>query len=142
MTQATQVTATRVLKPWRLALQALSFVLLVLTLMAIATRGPLADETDEAATFVRGFGDHALATLSDPTLDEEARSREFRRLLTDGFHLDLIGRFVLGRYWRRASKEQKNDYIRLFGQFIAKNYSTKLGGYSGEKLKILNEKPH
>ena len=73
MTQGKQVTKTLVLKPWRYAAQALSLVLLVLILMAISARGLLADDSDDAAVFVRSFGDHALATLSDRTLDDEAR---------------------------------------------------------------------
>ena len=53
----------------------------------------------------------------------------------------MVGRFALGRYWRQASREQKNDYIKLFGQFVVQTYASKLGGYSGEALKILSETP-
>ena len=107
MTRLPEVTQTRVLTTWRRSALLLSSVLLVLAMMAAMAREPLADEGQEAANFVRGFSDQALTMLSDETLDSEARTQEFRRLLTAGFHLQLIGRFVLGRHWRGASESER-----------------------------------
>ena len=87
-----------VLKSWRRTALMLSAVLLVLTLLAAATRGTQAGAPDEAAQFVRVFGDEAIAMLSDPALSPDEREREFRQLLTEGFHLEVIARFVLGRH--------------------------------------------
>ncbi len=91
MTRLPQMTQTRLLTTWRRMALLLSSVLLVLAMMAAMARSPLADKGQEAADFVRGFSDQALTMLSDESLDSEARTREFRRLLTAGFHLELIG---------------------------------------------------
>ncbi len=136
MTRLPEVTQTRVLTTWRRTMLLLSSVLLVLAMMAAMTRNPLADDGQEAANFVRGFSDQALTMLSDETLDSEARTREFRRLLTAGFHLELIGRFVLGRHWRRASESERAEFGQLFEDYIVASYARQLGEYGGEQLVI------
>ena len=44
--------------------------------------------------------------LADPALTEQERISEFRRILVAAFDLPTIARFVLGRYWRRATTEE------------------------------------
>lgn len=144
MTKATQATDVLVRKSWRRQTLALFSVLLVLAMMALFVRGSRADEAAqaaEAATFVRGFSDQALATLSDQTLDEEAQAREFRRLLTTGFQLDVIGRFVLGRHWRQASESERAEFTQLFEDYIVASYARQLSGFSGEQLVIEGGRP-
>lgn len=123
-------------KSWRRTVMVLSTILLVLALAAAVARSPLSDEADGAARFVRGFGDQAIAMLSDPALGSQEREREFRRLLTKGFHLDAIGRFVLGRHWRRASEEQRREFQKLFEDYFIASYARQISGYAGEQLLV------
>ncbi len=130
------MTNALVLKSWRHSVLMLSTILLVLVFLAALTRGSLAGDDEDAAQFVRGFGEQAIAMLSDPALAPEDREREFRRLLTDGFHLELIGRFVLGRHWRRANDEERAEFQRLFEDYVVASYARQLGNYAGEQLVI------
>ena len=130
------MTNALVLKSWRRPVLMLSTILLVLVFLAALTRGSLAGDDEDAAQFVRSFGDQAIAMLSDPVLAPEDREREFRRLLTDGFHLELIGRFVLGRHWRRASDEERAEFQRLFEDYVVASYAQQLANYAGEQLVI------
>jgi len=130
------MTNALVLKSWRRPVLMLSTILLVLVFLAALTRGSLAGDDEDAAQFVRSFGDQAIAMLSDPALGPEDREREFRRLLTDGFHLELIGRFVLGRHWRRASDEERAEFQRLFEDYVVASYAQQLANYAGEQLVI------
>ncbi len=141
MTRLPEVTQTRVLTTWRRTMLLLSSVLLVLAMMAAMARNPLADDGQEAADFVRGFSDQALTMLSDESLDSAARTREFRRLLTAGFHLELIGKFVLGRHWRRASESERSEFSQLFEDYIVASYARQLGEYGGEQLVIDGGRP-
>jgi phospholipid transport system substrate-binding protein len=141
MTRLPQVTQTRGLTTWRRTAPLLSSVLLVLAMIAAMARSPLADEGQEAADFVRGFSNQALTMLSDETLDSEARTREFRRLLTAGFHLEVIGRFVLGRHWRRASESERAEFGQLFEDYIVASYSRQLSEYGGEQLVVEGGRP-
>jgi len=95
----------------------------------------------DASAFVLDLGKEATRVLSRKELSLAEREAKFQTVLYSNFNVQAIGRFALGRYWRQASSEQKHDYLELFGKFIVKNYASKLGGYSGENLKVLSETP-
>ena len=94
-----------------------------------------------ASEFIRAFGDEAIRVLQDPAATLERREATFRALLKDGFDIDFLGRFVLAQQWRRASPEQQSEYQELFGEYILATYSSRFGGYAGEALTILDERP-
>ena len=75
--------------------------------------------------------------LWTPSLGETV----FAETLRNGFDLPLIARFVMGKYWRRASPEQRDDYVDLFSRFVIKTYSQHLGGFSGSAFEIVGAKP-
>jgi len=141
MTRLPPVVETRVLSDWRRTVLLLSSVLLVLAMMAAIVRGPLADEGEAAAVFVRDFSDQAIAMLDDETLDDEARTREFRRLLKTGFHLELIGRFVLGRHWRKADEAERAEFTQLFEDYLVASYARQFSEYGGERLVVDGGRP-
>ena len=80
-------------------------------------------DTNQPSIFIATLGSDAIAMLSDPLHTEEDRVAEFRRLLVSGFDLRTIGRFVLGRYWRRATQSQRREYERLFEDYIVATYA-------------------
>ncbi len=94
-----------------------------------------------ASQFIRRLGDQATAALRAPDTSFEAREARFRSLLSHGFDLAFIGRFVLGRHWKRATPVQRSDYQALFGEYLLKTYSARLDGYAGEAMTILSERP-
>ena len=54
-------------------------------------------------------------------------------------HFDFIrmSRWVLGKYWRTASKEQKLDFVRAFRTLMIKTYGVALLDYTNQKIKYL-----
>lgn len=140
-----QVSQVRAPTFWHRPALLLSSVLLVLAMMAALARAPHANEGasegQEAAEFVRDFSDRAIAMLTDESLDQEARVLKFRRLLTSGFHLELIGRFVLGRHWRRASEAERSEFAELFEDYLVASYAQKLSEYGGEQLMVQGGRP-
>jgi phospholipid transport system substrate-binding protein len=86
----------------------------------------------DPAAFLTGFSGQAIEVLADRQMNDAQREVAFRRLFTAGFDIDMISRFVLGRYWRGASEPQRREYRQLFEDFIVATYARRLGGYSGE----------
>lgn len=103
------------------------------SVLAQADAGPA---TASPTVTLKRFSDAAVVVLSQPNLSDVQRRTEFRRLIATGFDLDRISRFVLGRFWRRASADQRREYRRLFEDFIVATYARRLDGYSGESLQI------
>ncbi len=130
----TMMTKTAVLfNSWRLLITGTLTLLLAATLVSASAR---AVGGDDPAQFVRAFGDRAIAMMADENLAAEQREVTFRRLLTEGFDVPSIGRFALGRYWRKASEEQRAEYDRLFEDMIVSTYSKLLDSYAGEVLEV------
>lgn len=113
-------------------------------LLVGSTLGPAARAQTSpqlAADFVQQLANQAIATLRAPGTTIEQREVALRRLLRQGFDLQLIGRFVLGRYYRSATPEQRADFQALFEEYLLRTYSSRLGGYSGESFTIVSAVP-
>ena len=108
-----------------------------LVLPAGATR-VWAAESEDPAGFVQDFSAKAVAVLGDQSLSPDRKAQEVRRLLTEGFDVPRIARFVLGRYWAKTTAEQRAEYERLFEDYILVTYWRKLDSYSDEKIEVKN----
>ncbi len=104
----------------------------------LATAPAAADAaTDGPVEFINSLGHATIAMLTDDALSDDERVSEFRRFLNQGFDLDAISRFALGRYWRRATTTEREEYRILFEEFIVHAYSSRLGRYGGETFEVL-----
>jgi phospholipid transport system substrate-binding protein len=53
--------------------------------------------------------------------------------------LGLLGRLVLGRYWRTASPSQRDEYLRLFRSYVVQVFVNRLRPYAGRELGALDQ---
>ncbi len=116
-------------------------VCLVVAAIVAGAGAVVAGSPGAASTFVRDLGDRAIGVLGSADASLAKREAKLRALLRSRFDMRVMGRFALGRYWRRASAEQRRDYLDLFGEYVVSTYSAMLGGYTGEKLTIVSETP-
>ena len=91
--------------------------------------------------FIEQLASQAIKVLSSPNGSLQEREDKFRTLLRNDFAMKDIGRFVVGTYWRRMNPEQREEYLKLFSEWVLKTYSIRLGGYSGEQFKVLSTSP-
>ena len=97
--------------------------------------------SNDPAKFVKWLGDEAIAILTTPNATPEERKERYRDLLDRGFAVDIIARFVLGRHWRAATREQREEYRRLFREFVLDTYAEQLEGYAGQTFDIVKALP-
>lgn len=88
-----------------------------------------------ADDFIRDAGKRTFQSLAENLTDEE-RAARFRKILTETFDLPTIARFTLGRYWRIASIEQRDEYVQLFEEFIVLAYSHRFKDLSGRAFTV------
>ena len=107
-----------------------------LAVLLSATSGPQASSDDDPAlTFIQSLGDQAVEALRDNVNSSfEEREAAFREVMVNGFDIPIVGRFVLGRHWRTASKEQRKDYMAVFVDFIVRVYASRFDSYGGENF--------
>lgn len=107
-----------------------------LALVLLAVVQPATAEAETPSEFVATLGDNAIRMLVEEGVSHDKRIANFRQLLIEGFDVPLIGRFVLGVHWRRASLEQRTEYADLFEKFLVQSYAARFGQYGGESLKV------
>jgi phospholipid transport system substrate-binding protein len=86
-----------------------------------------------------------LAERGDaPDLDRD----HLLSVLDQGTDLTLLGRLVLGRYWRDASPVQRTEYLRLFRRYMLQTFIQRLRQYAGtdmshpgERFQIIASRP-
>ncbi len=94
-----------------------------------------------AVQHIQLLGEQAFGALQRDDMSLEKREAILAGILSRGFALPLIARFVLGRYWRPATPEQRDAYVDLFGRFVIKSYSRHIGGFSGSSFDIVGADP-
>src|SRR5215469_8725142 len=109
-------------------------VVLVFFAGAIAPPFPAAAAADPAA-LISNLGSRALEVLGKDATQSQRVAR-FRELLREDFDVPVIARFVLGRYWNVATEAQRAEFVKLFEDYIAMAYATRLAEYTGEKFKV------
>ncbi len=48
---------------------------------------------------------------------------------------------MIGRYWRAATPQQRQEYLSLFRVFVLDTYAQRLDGYSGETIDVIKSLP-
>jgi phospholipid transport system substrate-binding protein len=112
---------------------------LVLIAGTLASPIPAAAAADPAA-LITSLGNRALEVLGKNATPAQRVAR-FHELFREDFDVPGIARFVLGRYWKQATEEQQQEFVRLFTDYIALVYSSQLSVYSGETLKVTGSRP-
>ncbi len=91
--------------------------------------------------FINELVDQALKALDNKQLSTEDRARQFRELLDQDFDMTRIAHFVLGRYWKEASEQDRQRFQMLFEEYVVRAYAQRFSDYSGEKVKITGSRP-
>ena len=115
-----------------------AFVCFVLPLFAALSA---ASAQQAPAAFVQELGDRTIEVLTNESYSDEVRMSHYRALLRDGFAVKTIGRFALGRHWRTATPEMREEYLGLFEEFVLDIYSKRLDGFAGETFTIIKSRP-
>ena len=105
--------------------------------MVMFGTGPaLAAETIEPVAFIEDIGQEAISSLTQRELSDQERQARFRKIFRRSFDIRTIARFSLGRYWRIASKPEREEYVGLFEDFIVQAYAHRFKDYNGETFKV------
>ena len=92
----------------------------------------------DPGTYVMEMTTNAINTLTNKSISQNEKESQFGKLFDKNFDVPSISRFVLGKYWKQASLDQKKNFIKAFRNYVVKTYSSRFNEYSGEKLKLVN----
>ena len=84
-----------------------------------------------ANALLESLADQAIKSLTDADTPRPERIRRFRNMFRENFAVRSIGKFVLGRNWRRASHEEREEYLGLFEDLIVVTYVDRFSRLAG-----------
>jgi len=97
------------------ALPTMAFTLLLVSMLSIAPVQAASESEPDVA--IKGTTDELLAQF-------ETRRFDFARM----------SRLVLGKYWKKATDEQKGDFVDAFKALLVKTYASALFEYTGQEI--------
>lgn len=98
----------------------------------------LAQNTTEAASaFLTTLHNQAIAGLTDPALSPEQKSENFKTLMTKYFDVDDTARFVMGRFWRKASPEERTAFTAAFQDVLVQRFLPLFEDYDETSFKVV-----
>jgi len=109
----------------------------VLAVVVLPLNAQAEDPGKKAEAFISGLADQAIKALTTPELSHKEREKRFRVMLADNFAVKTIARWVMGRHWKKATDEQKTEYLTLFEELLVVTYVDRFSQYSGENLKVV-----
>ena len=78
--------------------------------------------TDEAAQWAQDKGQQLLTVFNNPDL--ASRYKELDQLLVEYIDLEYVARFVVGKYWKDMTPEQRQVYFNVFKRYALALYKT------------------
>jgi phospholipid transport system substrate-binding protein len=92
-----------------------------------------------AEAVVRRLVDQVWRLLAEQGVENLNRD-DLLLVLDEGTDLTLLGRLVLGRYWRQANQEQQSEYLSLFRRYMFQTFVQRLRQYAGSDLSYVGER--
>jgi len=94
--------------------------------------------SQSASEFISSVTDEASKVLSSKLTDEE-KIVQLKKIGENSVDIDGVGLYTLGKYRKKLSDNQKNQYKELFRNYFLKSFSGRLVGYSDAKIAVLSE---
>jgi len=93
---------------------------------------------------LRSQVDRVLKLLEDPALQAPDKARErrvaVRKVADEIFDFGETARRALGRHWAARTPEERDEFVRLFGDLLERSYISKIELYGGEKIQYVSDR--
>lgn len=112
--------------------QLVSVLCLALILVPGVHTAEAASDVEAARAIIEEFGEEMLKVLGPDGQKDEQQFEKLTKLLKQAIDLDVTGRLILAKNWRRASDEQRTAYLDLFRPYALDNLASKIRASSAK----------
>ena len=78
-----------------------------------------------------------IEELINSNVSEAEKKARFTRLFNEDLDLDFIGKFVLGRYWKTSTPQQRTDFIDVYRKLNIQTWSERFNEFKGKHFEFL-----
>lgn len=113
------------------------FAFLFSALLLTAAQASAAIDADKAESFIKDVTHEGIEELINSNVSQTEKQARFTKLFNEDLDLDFIGRFVLGRYWRTATPEQRSEFISVYRKLNIQTWSARFDEFKGRHFEFL-----
>jgi phospholipid transport system substrate-binding protein len=103
-----------------------------------ATAPARAEET--AGSWVHDLGNKVVDILVSTSGQPDERKAQLRDIFLGSFDVDFISQFVIGRFWRKSTPAQREEFMTIMPTYVATVYAALFANYEGDGFEVLQER--
>jgi len=98
-------------------------------------------DAEKAEAFVKQVTENGVEDIINAQISQKEKDARFEKLFNSALDLNYIGKFVLGRYWKTASEQQKNEFISAYRAMNIKTWSRRFDEFKGKRFDFRGTSP-
>lgn len=110
------------------------FTAVIGSIMLLANVAKADVNAAKAEEFVKNATQEGLVEIINSKASQAERNARFEKLFNSALDLKFIGRFVLGRYWKTASNEQRDRFIDVYRKLNVQTWSKRFDEFKGKEF--------
>lgn len=110
------------------------FTAVIGSIMLLANVAKADVNAAKAEEFVKNTTQEGLVEIINSKASQAERNARFEKLFNSALDLKFIGRFVLGRYWKTASNEQRDRFIDVYRKLNVQTWSKRFDEFKGKEF--------
>ena len=108
----------------------------LLTLFAVSA---VAEQFSTPSDRVKDSVDKVIRVLKDKSLGKEERWSKIGLVINDSFDFRSMSQSVLATNWKKATPEERQQFVVFFSQYLEDTYRTKIEAYTNQKVDYVGE---
>ena len=118
------------------------FILSLFTALLFNSGVAKADvNTVKAEDFIKNVTREGVVEIINSNASQAERNARFEKLFNSSLDLKFIGQFVLGRYWKTATDEQRDEFIDVYRKLNVKTWSKRFDEFKGKEFVFKGTSP-
>jgi phospholipid transport system substrate-binding protein len=114
-------------------------ILLLAAIFTAVTTSAFSDEkkfgSKDAGKFVEEIGNN-IVTIANEKAPEAKKKEKIMLVIDNAIDAEWIARFVLGKNYKTTSDAQKEEFSKLYRNFMVNTYGPKFKNYNGRKFTV------
>ena len=91
----------------------------------------------QAEDFIKDVTKQGIEELINSNVSEAEKRERFTKLFNKDLDLDFIGKFVLGRYWRTSTPQQRKEFIDVYRKLNIQTWSERFNEFKGKHFEFI-----
>ncbi len=110
----------------------------ILSILFLAT--PLKAE-EAGIQFVRKLTDDIITNVLSANIPDDEKIKKFHDRMKQDLDIATVGKHVSGVYWKKASEQERSEFLNAFLDFATKSWADKFNLYTGQKIDFTGIQP-